>query len=90
MKDDVRSLNMFHQTSTICLVFLKLYLVLFDKAECKSGGGHYSSQRTLGSSSGGFGGGQSQGVGHWGNAWLPSDLNLWYDFGTLDWFVFRK
>lgn len=74
---------MFQQTPTICFVFLKFYLVLFEKAECKSGGGHYSSQRTLGSNSGGFGGNQAQSSAHWGNTWLPSDLNPWYDFGRF-------
>jgi len=60
--------------------------VLFNKAECKSGGGHYSSQRTLGSNSpsghGMTGGNQLQNSIQWGNSWLPLDIHGWYDYGT--------
>jgi len=57
--------------------------VLFNKADCKSGGGHYSSQRSLGSGgpSGGFGG-SAPTLGHWGNTW-SSDISSWYDYGKF-------
>jgi hypothetical protein len=77
---------MVRQTSSIGFLFLKLILVLFNKAECKSGGGHYSSQRTLGSNvPGGYGmagGSPSQNSMQWSNSWLPLDLHAWYDYGT--------
>jgi hypothetical protein len=77
---------MVRQASSIGFIFLKLIFVLFNKAECKSGGGHYSSQRTLGSNyPGGYGmtgGNQLQNPMQWGNSWLPSDLHGWYDYGT--------
>jgi hypothetical protein len=58
---------------------MKLFLVLFNKAECKSGGGHYSSQRLgAGSSSGHASSGGSQ----LHNSWGPSDMHSWYDYGT--------
>ncbi len=55
--------------------------MLFNKANCKSGGGHYSSQRSLSGSSGGHGlsGGSQQNF--WANAWSPQDMNAWYDYG---------
>jgi hypothetical protein len=76
---------MVRQASSIVFIFLRLFLVLFDKAESKSGGGHYSSQRTLGSGStgshGSGGGSQFQNPMQWSNSWLPSDINTWYDYG---------
>jgi len=76
---------MVRQASSIVFIFIKLFLVLFNKAESKSGGGHYSSQRTLGSNSAGshgsVGGSQFQNQIPWSNSWLPLDINSWYDYG---------
>lgn len=80
-----RFVIMVRQASSIVFIFLRLYLVLFNKAESKSGGGHYSSQRTLSSGSGGshasLGGNQFQNPTQWSHSWLPSDINTWYDYG---------
>ncbi len=78
---------MVRQASSISFIFLRLFLVLFNKVECKSSGsGHYSSQRTLGSGSssshGITSGNQLQNSMHWSNSWLPLDLHPWYDYGT--------
>jgi hypothetical protein len=86
---------MVREASSIGLFFLRLILVLLNKAECKSGGGHYSSQRTLGSSppAGGhgmMGGNQLQNPMHWSNSWLPSDINAWYDYGMSNIYLFRN
>ena len=76
---------MVRQTSFIAFIFLRLFLVLLNKAEGKSIGGHYSSQRTLGSNSpGGHGsssGSQLQNSMYWGHSRLPSDINPCFDYG---------
>lgn len=78
-----RFFNMVRQaSSSIHQFYLTLLLVLFNRAECKSGGGHYSSQRTLGSAS--IGGSQSSNSIPWSNTWLPLDINTWYDYGMED------
>jgi hypothetical protein len=81
-----RSYNMVRQASSIGFIFLKIFFVLFNKAECKPGVGHYSSQRTLGSGSYGghgiIGGNQLQNSMHYGNSLYPLDINSWYDYGT--------
>lgn len=68
------------QASTIIFLLIKIIFILFDEVNCKSGGGHYSSQRSLASGlSGGYSGSASQ--GHWGNPW--SDMSAWYDYGKF-------
>lgn len=78
---------MVRQVFSMILIYIHIFLVLFDEAECKSGGGHYSSQRTLnsGPSGGhGFSGNSFQPSSmHWSNnPWFSSDLDGWYDYGT--------
>jgi hypothetical protein len=76
---------MLRQTSSICFIVIKLFFALFNKAECKSGGGHYSSQRLGSGSSSGHGltgGSQLPNPMQWGNPWMPSDMHPWYDYGT--------
>ncbi|CAF3299274.1 unnamed protein product [Rotaria socialis] len=72
---------------SIGLIFSSLILVILNKAECKSGGGHYSSQRSLGSGpSAGYGfsgSGHQQNSMNWGNPWFSSDLNSWYDYDNM-------
>jgi hypothetical protein len=82
-----RSNAMVQQASFINFIVIISFIVLCNKAECKSGGGHYSSQRTLGSgpTSGGHGmsaANQLQNSMHWSNSWLPMDINAWYEHGT--------
>ncbi len=63
-------------------MLLKILFLLFNKANCKSGGGHYSSQRSLGSgSSSGYGGSGGMQQHLWSNSWYPQDMNAWYDYG---------
>jgi hypothetical protein len=70
-------------TTSITFILIKLFIVLFNKANCKSGGGHYSSQRTLSGPSGhgSSGGNQQQNSMYWGNSLFPQDTNAWYDYG---------
>lgn len=82
-----RSFIMLRQASSIdFIIIINIILVLFNKVECKSGGGHYSSQRTLSSGSpsghGMIGGNQLQNSMHWSNSLYPLDINTWYDYGT--------
>ncbi|CAF0997049.1 unnamed protein product [Rotaria sordida] len=70
---------MVQQLSSIVFIFIRIFFVLFNKAECKSSG-HYSSQRTLntGGSYGGHGfssGSQVQNPMYWGNSWFPPDFD---------------
>ena len=86
-------------SSSIHRFYLTLLLVLLNKAECKSSGGHVSSQRSRGSAApggghGSIGGSQSQNSIPWSNTWLPLDINTWYDYGmeeflSLSRFAFR-
>lgn len=71
---------MVRQASFIVFILIKTLSVLLNKAHCKSGGGHYSSQRSLSGPSGGHGSGGSQ-QNFWGNTWYPQDMNSWYDYG---------
>ncbi|CAF0901106.1 unnamed protein product [Rotaria sordida] len=78
---------MVQQLSSIVFIFIRIFFVLFNKAECKSSG-HYSSQRTLntGGSYGGHGfssGSQVQNPMYWGNSWFPPDFDPSYDYGML-------
>ena len=71
---------MVRQASFIIFLFL-----IFNKSDCKSGGGHYSSQRSLGSGlSGGHGGSSGMQQNIWGNSWYPQDMNAWYDYGKYN------
>jgi hypothetical protein len=73
---------MVRQASFIVFILIKTLSVLFNKANCKSGGGHYSSQRSLGSGpSGGHGMSGVNQQNLWGNSWYPQDMNAWYDYG---------
>ena len=76
---------MARQATSIVFILIKTLAIFLNKANCKSGGGHYSSQRTLGSGpSGGHGspaGNQPQSSMFWGNSWFPQDSNAWYDYG---------
>lgn len=73
---------MVRQASFIIFIFIKIFFLLLNKANCKSGGGHYSSQRQLGSgSTGGHGGSGGMQQNFWGNSWHPQDMNAWYDYG---------
>ncbi|CAF0938516.1 unnamed protein product [Rotaria sordida] len=67
---------MVRQASFIVFILITTLFVLFDKANCKSGGGHYSSQRSLGTgSSGGYGMSVGNQQNFWGNSWFPQDMN---------------
>lgn len=65
--------------------FIKLYcliVVLIESTNGKSGGGHYSSQRSLGAT----GGSMSHSAGNaalnsmaWNNPWLMQDVHGFYD-----------
>jgi hypothetical protein len=74
---------MLRQASSIIFILIKIFFVFFNKVNCKSGGGHYSTQRSLGSGSsaghGSSGGNQPQNF--WSNSWYPQDINGWYDYG---------
>ncbi|CAF3368314.1 unnamed protein product [Rotaria socialis] len=72
---------MVRQASSIVFILLTILYTLFNQANCKSGGGHYSSQRSLSSvSSSGYGyspGNQQNSIS---NSWFPQDMNSWYDY----------
>lgn len=66
---------MVRQASISLLLLLNIY---FPTVLSKSGGGHYSSQRSLGTGpSGGHGAQQN----YWGNSMYPPDINSWYEYG---------
>ncbi|CAF4585511.1 unnamed protein product, partial [Rotaria sp. Silwood2] len=76
-----RFFNMVRQASFIVFILITILFELFNKANCKSGGGHYSSQRSLGTgSSGGYGVSAGNQQNFWGNSWFPQDMNAWYDY----------
>lgn len=69
---------------SIFFSLLSIFIVDFHLIECKSSGGHYSSQRSLG----GGGSGLSSGHGsinpgqqsfYWNNPWMNNDPNSWND-----------
>ncbi|CAF1092032.1 unnamed protein product [Rotaria sp. Silwood1] len=75
---------MVRQVSYIVFILITTLFELFNKVNCKSGGGHYSSQRSLGTgSSGGYGASAGNQQHFWGNSWFPQDMNAWYDYGNL-------
>lgn len=75
---------MVRQASSIVFILITSLYTLFNKANCKSGGGHYSSQRSLGSgSSGGYGLSAGNQQNFLSNSWFPQDMNLWYDYGKF-------
>jgi hypothetical protein len=84
--DAVRLSVMPQEETPIVVVCLIVCLVVVPSVNCKSGGGHYSSQRSLAAGpSAGHGlsaGNQLQSSMHWGNSLLPFDMNNWYDYGT--------
>ncbi|CAF0761500.1 unnamed protein product [Rotaria sp. Silwood1] len=84
---------MVQQLSSIGFILIRIFLVLFNKAECKSSGGHYSSQRTLNSGpSGGHGFSsvnQLQNPMYWSSSWFPSDLDSFHD-NRINNFIVRK
>ncbi|CAF3073123.1 unnamed protein product [Rotaria sp. Silwood2] len=76
---------MVRQASFIVFILITILFELFNKANCKSGGGHYSSQRSLGTgSSGGYGVSAGNQQNFWGNSWFPQDMNAWYDYALND------
>jgi hypothetical protein len=73
---------MVREASIIVFILIKTFFLLFNKANCKSGGGHYSSQRSLGSGpSTGHGGSIGNQQNFYGSSWFPQDINAWYDYG---------
>jgi hypothetical protein len=68
------------QTSSIVFILVKTLFIFFNKVNCKSGGGHYSSQRSLGAGPAG-GHGSSAGNQLWRDSWFPQDMNSWYEYG---------
>jgi hypothetical protein len=68
------------QASSIVFILIKTLFVVFNKVNAKSGGGHYSSQRSLGAGPSG-GHGVSMGSQHWSNSFFPQDMNSWYEYG---------
>ena len=69
---------MVRQASISLLLHLNLFLHYSNTVLTKSGGGHYSSQRSLGAGpSGGHGAQQN----YWGNSMYPPDINSWYEYG---------
>ncbi|CAF1557690.1 unnamed protein product [Adineta ricciae] len=67
---------MLRKVSVIVLICVEIVFLHFDEVICKPGGGHYSSQRTLGSgSSGSHGGSIGNQQNAWGNPWSPEDVN---------------
>ncbi|CAF1110362.1 unnamed protein product [Adineta ricciae] len=76
---------MLRKVSVIVLICVEIVFLHFDEVICKPGGGHYSSQRTLGSgSSGSHGGSIGNQQNAWGNPWSPEDVNSWYDYALND------
>ena len=82
-------------SSVVAILLLSLFSRLVKPIDCKSGGGHYSSQRSLG---GGAGGGASSGYGsvganqaqngmYWNNPWLSPEM---YDQGEFSCFPRRS
>lgn len=73
---------MVRQASSIIFILITSLIALFNKANGKSGGGHYSSQRSLASgSSGGHGVSAGNQQNYWNNPWMAQDMNAWYDYG---------
>jgi len=68
------------QTLSFGFILLKTLFIFFNKVNAKSGGGHYSSQRSLGGGPSG-GHGSAMGSQHWNNPWYSHDINSWYDYG---------
>lgn len=59
---------------------ISLFILLnFNLIQSKSGGGHYSSQRSLGS--GPLTGHGSASQTYWGTSMYPPDINSWYEYG---------
>lgn len=73
--------NMLRKVSAIVLICVEIVFLNFDEVICKSGGGHYSSQRLGGGSSGSYGGSGGNQPVAWGNSWSMQDMNSWYDYG---------
>lgn len=72
------------EQQSIMFALVILFLLDFHLIESKSGGGHYSSQRSLssGTSSSSFGHGpmnQGPQAFYWNNPWINSDPNSWYE-----------
>ena len=81
-------------SSVVAILLLSLFSRLVKPIDCKSGGGHYSSQRSLG----GTGGGASSGYGsaganqapngiYWNNPWLSPEM---YDQGESSCLSFSR
>ncbi|CAF1236098.1 unnamed protein product [Rotaria magnacalcarata] len=76
---------MVRQASSVVFILLTILYTLFNQANCKSGGGHYSSQRSLSSgSSGGYGYSPGNQQNSMSNSWFPQDMNSWYDYALND------
>ena len=63
----------------IFLIALILFVLLFKSTKGKSGGGHYSSQRSLGGTHGQSSGNQGPNSMSWISSWPGYDANGWYD-----------
>lgn len=70
--------------SILIIYWILFTLIARNRIECRSSGGHYSSQRSLGT--GGPTGGYGMSTGSQSpnsiNSLFPFDMNSWYEYGT--------